>query len=139
MLRKFLLVCLLCWSLVSCGIISGFASVEIHVQHEDGSVFTVSELESLRFFPPGDVEVQGKADGDETDKNKEGCFVIWYYVGSSHSSKRYNKLYQTQKQGFRFSISCPYGKYEDYYMHYGDPYEEIHDYRIKYTVKLKEK
>ena len=139
MVRKFLFVCLLCCVLTSCGIISGFASVEIHVQHEDGTVFTVSELESLRFFPPGDVEVQGKADGDETDKNKEGCFVIWYYVGSSHSSKRYNKLYQTQKQGFRFSISCPYGKYEDYYMHYGDPYEEIHDYRIKYTVKLKEK
>ncbi|MBQ7612218.1 MAG: hypothetical protein IJU92_04005 [Spirochaetaceae bacterium] len=139
MLRKFLLVCLLCCSLFSCGIMAGTAIVEIHVQHENGSVFTVSELESLRFLPPGNVEVQGKADGDEADKNKEGCFVIIYYVGSSRSKKRYDKLYQTKKQNFSFTISCPYGKYEDYHMDFSDPYEEIGDYHVKYTVTLKEK
>lgn len=127
--------------LSSCpGVLAGNEYIEIHILKENGNPLTVGELEKLRFYPATDeIRMQGQKSGEAYDSTKPGCVVIYYYIGSARSEKKYKKIYEERMRFFSFRIEDPYNKYETYdsYMH-GDKYTKM-EYGVKYSITLKEK
>lgn len=132
-------IALFLFSISSCGVISGYEYIEIHVFNEDNNQFTVQTLESLRCSPAGNVCELGKTDGTVTDKTKAGYIEIIYYIGSARSQKKWDQIYEEQMRNFSFTIKDPYGQCETYHMDFvNDKYTKTAS-GVKYTVTLKKK